>query len=220
MMGPWCKNPLFSRDSLHKGPIMQICNGFLVVGGISFWTNSQVAIEMRYLNSLVTSPTSRSWAFSSDQNIFLVGFGLHVHNISMKEGPRGWGAVQYRISMQNSSLNPNLIKSDLPIAYLPLTQSFWNFAQNTAVILPCSVQNSKNDWTTETVVMDERDVRFEFMICFGQISYIAEPSELSMKLWVDEAMGLLVAMVLSGLSPSLATAVTHHSGGQEGLEMR
>ena len=91
MMGPWCKNPLFSRDSLHKGPIMQICNGFLVVGGISFWTNSQVAIEMRYLNSLVISPTSTSWAFRSEQNMFSVGFRLHVHNISMKEGPRGVG---------------------------------------------------------------------------------------------------------------------------------
>ena len=53
-------------------------------------------------------------------------------------------------------LNPNLVKSRLPITYYSVTQSFWNFAQSTAVILLCSVQNLKMIgqqkrmlWTTE-----------------------------------------------------------------------
>ena len=40
-------------------------------------------------------------------------------------------------------LIPNLVKSRLPIIYFSVTQSFWNFAQCTAVILSCSVQNIK-----------------------------------------------------------------------------
>ena len=52
-------------------------------------------------------------------------------------------------------------------------QSFWYFAQNTAVSLPCSVQKFQSDWTTETDVMNEREfARFEFKMGFGQVSYV------------------------------------------------
>ena len=40
-------------------------------------------------------------------------------------------------------LNSNLTNTHLPIAYLSITQSFQNFAQSTAVLLPCFVQNFK-----------------------------------------------------------------------------
>ena len=36
-------------------------------------------------------------------------------------------------------LNSNLVKSSLSITYFLVAQSFWNFSQSTAVILPCSV---------------------------------------------------------------------------------
>ena len=38
-------------------------------------------------------------------------------------------------------LNSNLAKSRLPITYFAFVQSLWNFAQSTAVSLPCSVHN-------------------------------------------------------------------------------
>ena len=38
-------------------------------------------------------------------------------------------------------LNSNLVKSHSPITHLSVFQSFWNFAQSTAVSLLCSVQN-------------------------------------------------------------------------------
>ena len=53
-------------------------------------------------------------------------------------------------------LNSNLFKTFLFITSSTVAQSFWNFAQSTAVILPCSVQNfkmiariSKAIWTNE-----------------------------------------------------------------------
>ena len=41
------------------------------------------------------------------------------------------------------TLNKNLTKSRFPITYFPITNSFWDFAQNTAVSLPCTVPNFK-----------------------------------------------------------------------------
>ena len=40
-------------------------------------------------------------------------------------------------------LNPNHGKSHLPVTFFEVEQSFWNFAQSMAVLLPCSVQNFK-----------------------------------------------------------------------------
>ena len=40
-------------------------------------------------------------------------------------------------------LNSNLIKSHSSITTVAVIESFWNFAQSTAVILPCSAQNFK-----------------------------------------------------------------------------
>ena len=57
--------------------------------------------------------------------------------------------------------NPNLVKSRLSVTYSSLIKSFRNFAQRTAVILPCSVQNFKTIaqlkrmlWTNEILVME------------------------------------------------------------------
>ena len=70
-------------------------------------------------------------------------------------GWRGWGAVQDKISVRNSSYTPvsrNLVCPKLiyllsdccEILHIARQyQSFWNFVQNTAVILPCSGQHFK-----------------------------------------------------------------------------
>ena len=50
----------------------------------------------------------------------------------------------WRLS-QHTHINSNLVKSRLPRTYFSVAQSFWNFAQSTAVILPCSV------WNIETI---------------------------------------------------------------------
>ena len=65
-------------------------------------------------------------------------------------------ALQYKISV----LNPNLAKSRSPTICLSVIQSFWIFAQSTAMILPCSVQNLK------TIGQLERSI--------GRISFIAQ----------------------------------------------
>ena len=39
---------------------------------------------------------------------------------------RNRGAAQYRISVRKLLLNPNLVKSHLPIAYLSVMESVWN----------------------------------------------------------------------------------------------
>ena len=39
--------------------------------------------------------------------------------------------------------NSDILKSNLPITSISISQSFWNFAQSMAVSLPCSVQNFK-----------------------------------------------------------------------------
>ena len=52
-------------------------------------------------------------------------------------------------------------------------QTFWNFPQNTAVILPCSLQNFKTIRLFQC--RDGWDfMKFESKMCFGQISSIAE----------------------------------------------
>ena len=53
------------------------------------------------------------------------------------------GVVQYKISVRNVSSIQILRNLVLPITYCLVSQSFWNCAQNTAVSLPCSVQNFK-----------------------------------------------------------------------------
>ena len=61
------------------------------------------------------------------------------------------------------------MKSHSPITKLSIIQSFWNLAQSMAVILPCSVQNFKNDWTIEKDVMDKQVFTpFGFKISFGR----------------------------------------------------
>ena len=51
---------------------------------------------------------------------------------------------QWETSLQSKlNLNSVLIKSGLPITYLSIVRSFWNFAQSMAVSLPCSVLNLK-----------------------------------------------------------------------------
>ena len=40
-------------------------------------------------------------------------------------------------------INSNLVKFCSPITSVSVVQSFWNYAQSKAVILPCSVQNFK-----------------------------------------------------------------------------
>ena len=65
-------------------------------------------------------------------------------------------------------LNWNLTQYRLSITPVLVVESFCNFAQSTAVTLPCSVQNyiriGKQDFT-----------RFEFQMHFRPISYIAQP---------------------------------------------
>ena len=65
-------------------------------------------------------------------------------------------------------LNSNFMKSRSSITSVLIVQSFWNFAQGTAVVLPCSVQKFLNliwlFWTNE-ILQD---------LSFGQISHIAQ----------------------------------------------
>ena len=67
-------------------------------------------------------------------------------------------------------LNSNLAKSRLPITYLAFAHSVWNFAQDKAVILSCSVQNIQTIAKTEMDSMDGRVcARFEFKIYIAQL---------------------------------------------------
>ena len=59
---------------------------------------------------------------------------------------RNSGLEQYKISIRNSILNSNLVKSLWPITYFSVVESFCNFVQNMAMILPWSVQNFKTIW--------------------------------------------------------------------------
>ena len=52
-----------------------------------------------------------------------------------------WYAIKY--IRPKPILNSNLAKSRSSITSMSFVQSFWNFAQSTAVSLPCSVQNFK-----------------------------------------------------------------------------
>ena len=56
---------------------------------------------------------------------------------------RNLGPVSMEIIRPKSSLDWNLVKSRLSVASVLINESFWNFAQSTAVGLPCSVQNVK-----------------------------------------------------------------------------
>ena len=65
------------------------------------------------------------------------------------------------------------------ITYFPVTQSLWNFAQSTAVILCCSVQKFKVNGTTKKDVMDVWNfVVSEIKLSFRQISYIIQHNKL------------------------------------------
>ena len=63
-------------------------------------------------------------------------------------------------------LNSNLAKSRLLIIHFSVAQSFWTFAQRTAVMLSCCVQNCKTinrKWCYEPTKFR----RFEFKMSFG-----------------------------------------------------
>ena len=77
----------------------------------------------------------------------------------------------YNIKLIPSKLNlsSNLSKYTLSITSLLVAQSFWNFAQSTAVSLPCCA-NFQNDWATEKIVTGKWDLSWE--MSFGAISYI------------------------------------------------
>ena len=53
------------------------------------------------------------------------------------------GAVADKDISQKFISRLHLMKSHSSIAIVSIAQSFWNFAQSTAVSLPCSVQNFK-----------------------------------------------------------------------------
>ena len=69
------------------------------------------------------------------------------------------------------------MRSRSSITYCSVTLSFWNFAQNTAISLPCSVQNFKRLDKEKGFIDKINFVRFEFKVRFGWISYIAQPPE-------------------------------------------
>ena len=75
-------------------------------------------------------------------------------------------------------LSSNVAKSHSLLTSVYVIQSFWNFAQSTTVSLPCSVLKFQDDWIIETDNIYEWDfARFEFKVCFGQISYIRQHPE-------------------------------------------
>ena len=76
--------------------------------------------------------------------------------IDSNKGQLARGALQQDIRPK-LILNSNPVESRLPMTYFSILQSFWNFTQSAAVILPCSVQNFTNDWIKETDVMGKRD---------------------------------------------------------------
>ena len=78
------------------------------------------------------------------QNI--VGVKISSHTViklqaALQRGHRKlW---QHRLLSKTQKLTSNLPKSHLPVSYFQVARLFLNFAQSTAVILPCSVQNFK-----------------------------------------------------------------------------
>ena len=83
------------------------------------------------------------------------------------------GLVQYGISVQ---MHLKLKSCKVSFSHnLLCCCPIWNFAQSTAVMLPCSVQNIQNNLIIETDLMVKLDfARFEFKMGFWQISYIAK----------------------------------------------
>ena len=79
----------------------------------------------------------RSSDVASDYSIHVYGWS---HNVPWWCN-QGCCAIQAIRSKLN--INPNLVKSRLPITYWLEIQSVWHFVQKTAVALSCSVQNSK-----------------------------------------------------------------------------
>ena len=67
-------------------------------------------------------------------------WGAPTHKSSYPTCYNSMGRLQCRISPRNSSQTPSLTKC------ISVIKSFWNFAQSTAVILPCCVQNIKMIW--------------------------------------------------------------------------
>ena len=93
-----------------------------------------------------------------------------------------WRGKRFRHSrrMRNSQF---CVSGKRPITYFSVAQSFWHFAQSTAVKPPCYVQHFKTDRIYETDVMNERDfARCAYKMSFGRISYIARGPGLRM-LW-------------------------------------
>ena len=73
------------------------------------------------------------------------------------------------------NLNSNLVRFNLPITYFSIAQSFWNFAQNMAVTLPCSVQNFEMIGQLKLMVWTE-EISWDLSsrwVSEGRISYIA-----------------------------------------------
>ena len=71
-------------------------------------------------------------------------------------------------------LNSNLVNSYLPITCFFIAQSFWNFAQSTAMILPCSVQNFKRIGQLEWLLWINKFflLNLSLHMNFWEISYI------------------------------------------------
>ena len=62
----------------------------------------------------------------------------------VRPGTRGYVTIEV-ISLK-LILNSNLMKTSSSITSISVVKSFWNFAQSTAVSLPCSVQSIKMIW--------------------------------------------------------------------------
>ena len=93
-----------------------------------------------------------------------------------------------------SIINSNLAKSHLFIKSNSVVESFWNFAQSTAVWLPCSAQ-FQNDWVIGNEVIGIQNfTRFGFKMSFGWISYIAQPPH---SLFQTRVIGCCTHLVLS-----------------------
>ena len=70
-------------------------------------------------------------------------------------------------------LNPNFVKSRLPITYLSVIQSFWIFAQNTAMMLLRPVQNKQKWLDSSNGCCGERDfAKFELRWVLGGYSIL------------------------------------------------
>ena len=69
-------------------------------------------------------------------------------------------------------LKSDLVKSCLPIIYLSVIQSFWNFTQSTAMILPCSVQNFKKFQRLKWMLWTNKISRNLSLTHWGRVTHI------------------------------------------------